>query len=81
MVEKNNKSRIYQLISIFVIIIGVVLRTYHLLLVGFNKPWGAGGLYLEFARQIFQNHYYLPVTIPHYTYGGLPFAFPHYRFT
>mgnify|MGYP001046310245 CR=1 FL=1 len=76
MKKQSKKSKIYLLISIFVIIIGVVLRTYHLFLVGFSKPWGAGGLYLEFARQIFQNNYSLPIIIPHYTYGGLPFAYP-----
>jgi len=76
MVGKNNKYKIFLTVSLFVIIIGVVLRTYHLFIVGFSKPWGAGGLYLEFARQIFQNNYSMPVTIPHYTFGGLPFAYP-----
>ena len=76
MVEENKKSTSFSTILIIMVLIGVALRTYHLFLVGFDKPWGAGGLYLEFARQIFHNHYSLPVSIPHYTYGGLPFAYP-----
>ncbi|MGC9384639.1 MAG: hypothetical protein ACP5D6_08590 [Kosmotogaceae bacterium] len=76
MVEKSIEYKIFLTVSLLVIIIGVVLRTYHIFIVGFNAPWGAGGLYLEFARQIFQNNYSIPVTIPHYTYGGLPFAYP-----
>jgi len=72
--ETNNIRHFINII--FLLFIGTVMRTYHLFTVGFSKPWRFGGLYLEFARQIYQNHYLFPVTIPHYTYGGLPFAYP-----
>ncbi|MHA1279670.1 MAG: hypothetical protein ACTSQ8_20900, partial [Candidatus Helarchaeota archaeon] len=65
--ENKIKQKVFHIAIIF---IGIVMRTYHLFSVGFSKPWRFGGLYLEFARQIYQNHYLFPVTIPHYTYGG-----------
>lgn len=34
------------------------------------------GLYLEMARAIEQAGYALPTTVPHYTAGGIPFAYP-----
>ena len=36
----------------------------------------SGGLFLAFAHEIAGNYYLLPATIPHYTDGGLPFAYP-----
>lgn len=71
---RNKKLFLYN--NIFILIIGVILRTYHLFTVGFSKPWKLGGLFLEFARQIYQNNYSLPIIIPHYTLDGLPFAYP-----
>ncbi|WP_135664240.1 ArnT family glycosyltransferase [Halorhabdus rudnickae] len=34
------------------------------------------GLYLAMAREISNNGYLLPETIPHFTEGGIPFAYP-----
>ncbi|MBG0787451.1 MAG: hypothetical protein H0S79_20360, partial [Anaerolineaceae bacterium] len=62
--------------TILILGIGAFLRLYHLGIVGFSSPWTLGGLYLEFSRQIFLNHYALPTTIPYYSLGGLPFAYP-----
>jgi hypothetical protein len=59
-----------------IIAIGACLRLYHLVIVGFSGPWVLGGLYMEFSRQIFLNHYALPAMIPNYSLGGLPFAYP-----
>lgn len=64
------------IISILILVVGSGLRLYHLGIVGVAKPWALGGLYLAFARQIHQSHYALPVTIPFYSLGGLPFAYP-----
>lgn len=72
----KQKIRKEKLISFLILIIGVFLRTYHLFIVGFSKPWKFGGLYLEFSRQIFQNNYRMPEWIPYYTQGGIPFAYP-----
>lgn len=76
MTTEKLKKKKQNLTSFLIILIGIFLRTYHLLFVGFSKPWKFGGLYLEFARQIFLNNYRLPEMIPHYTLGGIPFAYP-----
>jgi hypothetical protein len=52
------------------------LRISHLFIVGFDSPWNFGGLFLEFARQIYENNYQFPIIIPYYTLGGIPFAYP-----
>lgn len=39
-------------------------------------PAYGGGLYLEIAEELLANGYRLPRTIPHYTAGGIPFAYP-----
>jgi len=76
MIEKNSTTKYISIATILILFVGTVLRLYHLAIVGFSRPWALGGLFLEFSRQIFQNHYSLPVTIPFYTLGGLPFAYP-----
>ena len=55
------------------ILVGAAVRLAHL-------PFSiddtrSGGLFLAFAREIADNSYLLPVNIPHYTDGGLPFAY------
>jgi len=72
----DKKKKIQPLSYILIILIGIILRTYHLFIVGFSKPWRFGGLYLEFARQIYLNNYAFSERIPYYTLGGLPFAYP-----
>ena len=37
---------------------------------------GSGGLFLAFASAIADNGYKLPPILPHYTDGGIPFAYP-----
>jgi hypothetical protein len=39
-------------------------------------PVGYGGLYALFSEQIVKNHFILPLTIPFYGPGGIPFAYP-----
>ncbi|QRN82844.1 hypothetical protein JR338_10530 [Chloroflexota bacterium] len=73
--EKSN-PKLMTIASLLILSIGSFLRLYHLGVVGFTSPWTLGGLYLEFSRQIFLNHYALPTTIPNYSLGGLPFAYP-----
>ncbi|MCX6053375.1 MAG: hypothetical protein NTZ74_00380 [Chloroflexi bacterium] len=59
-----------------ILLAGVIVRSTHLLFVGISSPYRYGGLFLEFARQIFLNPYRFPDTIPFYTLGGIPFAYP-----
>ena len=39
-------------------------------------PLGNGGPYALFAREIIRDHYALPHSIPYYTLGGVPYAYP-----
>jgi hypothetical protein len=55
---------------------GAVIRLAHLFFVPFNTPFHLGGLFYEFSVQIIQNHFSMPQTIPYYSLGGLPFAYP-----
>jgi hypothetical protein len=59
-----------------ILLIGTVIRLFHIPFVGVGSPYSLGGLFLEFARQIIAQGYHLPVTIPLYTEGGIPFAYP-----
>jgi hypothetical protein len=74
--ETKPKPDYFKIATCLAIFGGVLLRTYHLATVGFARPWALGGLFLAFSRQIVQNNYALPLTIPYYTAGGLPFAYP-----
>lgn len=55
---------------------GAILRSAHLFSIPFDAPFHLGGLFYEFSRQIIQNHFALPETIPYYSFGGIPFAYP-----
>ena len=55
-------------------LIGATVYATYLLAVPF--PGNYAGLYLEMAQQIHQHGYQLPARVPHYTRGGLPFAYP-----
>jgi hypothetical protein len=55
---------------------GAILRIVHLFLIPFDAPFHLGGLFYEFSRQIIQNHFALPQSIPYYSLGGIPFAYP-----
>jgi hypothetical protein len=56
------------------IVVGAVLFCVYYI----THPYPAygGGLFLAMAEQIQNNGYRLPITIPHYTRGGVPFAYP-----
>ena len=57
-----------------IILAGAVVRLAHL---PFSiSDTRSGGLFLAFAREIADSSYLLPEDIPHYTDGGLPFAYP-----
>jgi len=48
----------------------------HIVLVGGQIPYNFGGLFARFASEIHSHGYALPGSIPFYTPGGIPFAYP-----
>ena len=61
---------------LFAVVAGVIVRVAHLFAVDPHAPFFLGGLYYEFAQQILDHGFRLPETIPYYTSGGIPFAYP-----
>jgi hypothetical protein len=61
-----------------IFLIGFAVRLYPLFTAGFETsvPFGCGGLYVQFAKEIRQAHYRLPIRIPYYTLEGVPYAYP-----
>jgi hypothetical protein len=59
-----------------ILILGILVRILHLFFISFDAPFHLGGLYYEFSRQIILNHFNLPLNIPYYSPGGIPFAYP-----
>ncbi len=74
--ELISKDKIFPIIIAGVLCAGIVFRIIHLFFIPKGIPFDLGGLYYEFARQIVQAGFRFPVTIPFYTDGGLPFAYP-----
>ena len=66
----------YIYVALLIILFGIVIRLVHLLYIDMAFPFRGGGLFLEFAKQIIENGYYLPSIIPNYTENGVPFAYP-----
>ena len=58
------------------IVVGAVIRIAHLFSISFTTPFHLGGLFYEFSLQIIQHNFALPETIPYYSLGGIPFAYP-----
>ena len=56
--------------------LGGFFRLHPLIVVGFDEPYHLGGLFYEFSRQIAAQGFALPMTIPYYSAGGIPFAYP-----
>jgi len=73
----DEKSNLYYKGSLFIsFLIGITFRTYHLFIIGFQVPFDLGGLFYQFSIEIIKNGFILPVSIPYYFPGGLPFAYP-----
>jgi 4-amino-4-deoxy-L-arabinose transferase-like glycosyltransferase len=66
----------FQWVILAITTCGTILRVSHLFSVPFNSPFHLGGLFYEFSRQIILNNFVLPETIPYYSLGGIPFAYP-----
>ena len=72
---KKNKNKF---LLVLVLILALSIRVFPLVKMGFDGhlPFGQGGFYIKIAQQIAENNYRLPRVIPHYTLGGVPFAYP-----
>lgn len=57
--------------------LGIFLRVQHLFhFDAARQPFRLGGLFVAFSNEILQNAFRLPLTIPFYSAGGIPFAYP-----
>ena len=69
-------QKLNKLSPIILILLGIYIRLNHLASIPADEPFRLGGLFLEFSQQIIANGYALPKTIPFYSAGGIPFAYP-----
>ncbi len=69
-------TSIYPVALTLTLLAGVGLRVWHLFSVGFSVPFNLGGLFYQMSVEIINHHFSLPVWIPYYFKGGLPFAYP-----
>lgn len=69
-------STSHRIVLVAIVAIGAALRLAPAVVVGNRGPMGLGGLFMEFSRQIAVNGFRLPLRIPFYTDGGIPFAYP-----
>jgi len=66
----------YWVIAIVIFFLGFVLRIIQLAFFDVSLPFKAGGLFVEFSRQIALNGFTIPISIPYYGYdGNVPFAY------
>jgi hypothetical protein len=73
----DKKFGISKILAVLTLLVGSFLRVYHLFQIDFShEPFRLGGLFVEFSEQIAQNGFRFPVTIPYYSEGGIPFAYP-----
>ncbi len=70
------RDKKYKLLLITFIILGIFVRSVHLLNIELNLPVHSGGLFLFFSENIASNDFQIPKTIPYYSEGGIPFAYP-----
>ena len=64
-------------VAAFIMLTGVVIRCIHLFLIDLtHEPFRLGGLFIAFADEITSHSFQLPVNIPYYSSGGIPYAYP-----
>jgi len=66
----------WALAALVLMAVGALFRLYPLVALGLGEPYHLGGLFYEFSRQIVLHGFALPDTIPYYSAGGIPFAYP-----
>ena len=65
------------LAATLLLLVGVAIRSTHLFLIDLtHEPFRLGGLFIAFADEIATHNFRFPVTIPYYSSGGIPFAYP-----
>jgi len=70
----NKRSSI---IAALILVLGVAVRCTHLFLIDLtHEPFRLGGLFVAFADEIAAHNFQLPVNIPYYSAGGIPYAYP-----
>jgi hypothetical protein len=74
--DSPDLNRLYTPALALVFAIGIAFRVYALFVVGFDEPFDLGGLFYQMSLEIARNGFGLPVSIPYYFPGGLPFAYP-----
>lgn len=63
--------------ALAILLVAGWLRIYHLFQMdAAHEPFRLGGLFLLFSQQIAENGFQLPASIPYYSQGGIPFAYP-----
>jgi hypothetical protein len=72
--EMSRKSTRW--IAVSIMITGAAIRLVPLMLNSIQAPFHLGGLFYEVSRQILQNDFKLPATIPFYSADGIPFLYP-----
>src|SRR5574342_498187 len=70
----NKRSSI---IAALIVVTGIAVRCTHLFLIDLtHEPFRLGGLFVAFAGEIAAHNFQLPVNIPYYSLGGIPYAYP-----
>jgi hypothetical protein len=65
------------LAAALIFIVGIAIRGTHLFLIDLvHEPFRLGGLFVAFADEIAARNFQLPVNIPYYSSGGIPYAYP-----
>lgn len=70
-------SKKLSFLAMLIMLTGVVIRCAHFFLFDIvHEPYRLGGLFIAFADEIARHNFQFPVTIPYYSVGGIPFAYP-----
>ena len=75
-IQTGKSAKIIPWYILVILVLGILVRVLHLFYISFDAPFHLGGLYYEFSRQIILNHFNLPLNIPYYSPGGIPFVYP-----
>lgn len=73
----RKKIGLSKLLTVLMLFFGGFLRIYHLFKMDFShEPFRLGGLFVAFSEAILHSGFALPVNIPYYSSGGIPFGYP-----
>lgn len=70
-------SKKLSFLAMLIMLTGAAIRCAHFFLFDIvHEPYRLGGLFIAFADEIVRHNFQFPVTIPYYSMGGIPFAYP-----